>query len=273
MTIAVIWREDGYQWCVADTRIVAGNEDKLITEITSKIFVIPVVASAMLPDQIVRAPHFRTKLGFVYAGAASPAAMTAITAATLLQSLARPGEHSNPPTFEEIASLVHRLAKHFMAERRQFGADGIFSAALFGWCHYTEAFKVAHIEGREDAGSFRVELHFPAPPPEDGYPWLVLGGARPVFETALAEYKEAELHITKRIPRRVVEKMVADGVDPTVGGATSIGLAHQHGFDLFYGLEPVIPGQPLARRVFNGLDMDRDVGHVGEYIVAINGMA
>ena len=242
-------------------------------EIASKIFVIPVLASAMLPNQIVRAPHFHTKYGFVYAGATLPASMTAITATTLLQTLARPGEHANPPTFEDISSLVHRLAKRFMSERRRFGAEGLFSAALFGWCHYESAFKLAHIEGREDAGSFRVELSFPSIPPNDGDPWLVLGGARSAFESAFAAYKNAENFISKGVARRVVQKMVADEIDPTVGGATSLGLAHQNGFDLFYGLEPVVPGQPLARRVFNGLDLDTEVGHVGEYLVAINGLA
>ena len=273
MTIAVVWQEDGHQWCAADTRIVAGSEDKQTTEIASKIFVIPVLASAMLPDSIIRAPHFHTKYGFVYAGATSPASMTAITAATLLQTLARPGDRSNPPTFENIAALVHRLAKRFMSERRQFGAEGLFSAALFGWCHYSNAFKIAHIDGREDAGIFRVELSYPPAPPTDGDPWLVLGGARSAFEATLVEYRSTEPFITKRVVRRTIERMVADGLDPTVGGATSVGVAHENGFDLFCGLEPVILGQSLGRRVFNGLDLDIDVGDVGEYLVSINGLA
>ena len=63
------------------------------------------------------------------------------------------------------------------------------------------------------------------------------------------------------------------GRDATVGGATSIGAAHQFGFELFYAVEPIEEGQPAARRVFNGLDLDAEVGSVGEYIVAARGLA
>ncbi len=37
MTIAVIWQEDGLQWCAADTRLVAGNDDQATTEVAAKI--------------------------------------------------------------------------------------------------------------------------------------------------------------------------------------------------------------------------------------------
>lgn len=273
MTIAVIWQEDGYQWCAADTRLVAGSEDKPTTEIGSKIYVIPLIASAMIPESFVRAPHYSTQYGFVYAGAALPAAMTAITASTLLQKLARPGERANPPTFEEIAVFVHRLSRRFMSERRSFGAEALFSAALFGWCPHAEQYRIAHIDGRDDCGSFRVELSYPEPPQNEGEPWLVLGTAKPKFEATLHSYTRSEQHITARIPRRVIERMVAEQSDPTVGGATSIGMAHEHGFELFFGLEPIVPGEPAARSIFNGLDLNSDVGSVGQYLVAINGMA
>jgi hypothetical protein len=42
---------------------------------------------------------------------------------------------------------------------------------------------------------------------------------------------------------------------------------------LFYAVEPVTPGQPAARRIFNGLDMGTEVGQVGQYVVAANGLA
>jgi hypothetical protein len=86
----------------------------------------------------------------------------------------------------------------------------------------------------------------------------------------IAELVEALLG---EVPRRVIDKMVAEGQDRTVGGATSIGAAHEHGFELFYAVEPVTPGQPAARRIFNGLDLDTEVGQVGQYVVAANGIA
>jgi hypothetical protein len=108
MTIAVIWQEDGSQWCAADTRLVAGIDDQSTTEIAAKIFVIPVMAGALDSELKPRQPHW-IQYGFVYAGAVLPASMTAVTASTFLQNLARPGDRADPPTFEQIAELVHRL--------------------------------------------------------------------------------------------------------------------------------------------------------------------
>jgi hypothetical protein len=278
MTIAVIWQEDGVQWCAADTRLVAGRDDTPTTEIATKIYAIPVVVGALNPG--LHQPHYWTQYGFVYAGAALPASMTAVTASTFLQKLARPGDPTAPPTFEQIAELVHRLAKRFMEDRlanmedrRRFESDGLFSAAFFGWCPHTTTYKVAYIDGRNDAGSFRVELSYPPAPQTDADPWLVLGSAARKFMSTLAAYRRTEKHISKRVPRRVIDKMVAEGEERTVGGATSIGAAHQHGFELFYAVEPVTPGQPAARRIFNGLDLDIEIGQIGQYIVAATGLA
>lgn len=273
MTIAVIWQEDGHQWCAADTRLVVGPKDQPTTEIGTKMYAIPVTVRAFGPDGFLRNPHYWTQYGFVYAGAALPASMTAVTASTLLQNLARPGGLAGPPKFEEIAGLVTRLAKRFMTERRRFGDDGLFSAGLFGWCPHEDKYKIALIDGRTDADAFRVELSYPPSPEADGEPWLVLGSASPTFNTALTAYKQSEEHIKKRVARRVVEKMVAEGNDPTVGGATSIGVAGPRGFNLYCALEPIVPGQPAARRIFNGLDLDTEVGQVGEYFISVNEMA
>lgn len=160
-----------------------------------------------------------------------------------------------------------------MMERRRFGSEGLFSAAVFGWCPYHSDFRVAFIDGRNDADTFRVELSYPARPDNDGQPWLVIGGAASKFHSELANYQSTAGLPTKRLPRRVIDKMIAEELDGTVGGATSIGVAHQHGFDLFYAVEPIIAGQPAARRIFNGLDIDNDVGAIGNYFVGINGIA
>lgn len=273
MTIAVIWQEDGLQWCAADTRLVFGEDNLPTTEIAAKIYAIPVVVMALDADHQARQPHYSTQFGFVYAGSVLPASMTAVTASTLLQKLVRPGDRWNPPTFEEIANVVCRLARRFMEDRRRFGGDGKFSAALFGWCPYANQYKVAYIDGRDDADSFRVELHYPAAPRTDGEPWIVFGSGTQAFYSSLSEYKSSEKHITKRVPRRVIDKMAADGTDQTVGGATSIGVAHQQGFDLVFVAEPIVKGQPAARRTFNGLDLDTEVGPVGQYLIGGLGIA
>lgn len=280
MTIAVVWPEDGLLWCAADTRLVVGKDNKTTSEMAAKIYSIQLSTSAFDPSLDPnlaaferRQPHFWTQYGFVYAGAALPASQTAITASTLLHNLARPGDRSDPPRFEEIAEMVQRLSRHFMNDKRRFGADGLFQAALLGWCPYANLYKVAHIDGRDDAQSFRVELSYPAPPGTDGDPWLVLGSGATMFAQTLAAYRQKEQHITRRIPRRVIDQMVAEQQDQTVGGATSIGAAHERGFELFYAVEPISKENQAGRRLFNGLDLDTDVGQVGQYIVSAIGVA
>lgn len=273
MTIAVIWREDNFQFCAADTRLTVDNDATPTTDVASKLFTIPVSVHAFGDDGFLRQPHYRMKYGFVYAGAASPAAMTAVTASTLLQSLACPGGRTDPPRFEEIAKFVCRLSKVFMSERIRPGNDPTFSAGFFGWCPHEMAYKVAHINGRNDAGGFRVELTFPEAPSNDGDPWLVIGGGKAAFHSKLADYRKREQHITKRIPRRVIDEMIDEETDRSVGGATSIGYSNQNGFELCYAVEPINKGQPQARRVFNGLDLDTEIGHLEQYFVAMVGVA
>jgi hypothetical protein len=124
--------------------------------------------------------------------------MTAIMASTFLQRLVGPG--ANAPTFEQIAELVCRLARRFMTDRRRFMADrrlygsdddGMFWAALFGWCPHEMKYKIAHIDPKNNAGSFRVELDYPSSPETDGEPWLILGTGRPAFLSTLAAYHKA----------------------------------------------------------------------------------
>lgn len=274
MTIAVVWQEDGRQWCAADTRLVV-HDDKRTTDIATKIYSIPVTASIMVPGSIARVSYYRAEFGFMYAGAALPASMVAVTASTLLQKLVYPGIPSEPPHFEEVASFVCGLSKHFMAERRQHGgeANGIFSAAFFGWCWHSKVYKLAHINGRDDAGSFRVEMNYPPVPEKDGDPWLVFGSGSTKFNETLTAYRAAEEPITKRIPQRIIDKMVTGETDPAVGGATSVGAVYQGAFELFFAAEPITPGQPDARRIYNGLDLDTDVEGIGRYFVGLNGLA
>lgn len=273
MTIAVIWHEDGHQWCAADTRLVVGEVDDPVSEIGSKIFSIPLATAAIVPGGGTRAPHFSTEYGFVYAGSALPAVLTAAMSSTLLARLGRTGNRISPPQFEQVAELVHRLARRFMTERRHFGGEGKFSAAFFGWCSYAKDYKVAHIDGIEDATGFRVDLSYPEKPKMDGDPWLVFGSGAAAFRTRLDTYKEAEENIAPRVPQRVIEKMVAESAHPAVGGATSVGFAHQHGFELLYTIEPPAPGETMNRRTFNGLDFKDEIGDVFPYMVAMFGVS
>ncbi|MBY6117825.1 type II toxin-antitoxin system VapB family antitoxin [Mameliella alba] len=268
MTVAVIWRENDHLWCAADSRLVIGDNDQTVTEMMSKIYSIPVTVHAQDEEGHLRVPHYWTQYGFVYAGSATPASMTAITAATLLQQLARQGGRTNPPRFEEIAELVRKLAARFITERRQFGGEGSFWSSFFGWCPHDEVWKVAYMSPQGDAGNFRVELQYPPVPDEDGAPWLTLGTGKPAFEEAYATHSANCASDSRHVPRLVIEKMIDERLDETVGGSVSVGVAHRKGFKLFHS-EIIDPwDSSKRRRIFNGLDLDRDVGDVFPYHVA-----
>ncbi|RWG11360.1 MAG: hypothetical protein EOQ55_28620 [Mesorhizobium sp.] len=248
-----------------------GVEDRPTTEIPCEIYALPVAISAQDPGGDIRASHYWTRYGFVYAGSALPASMTAVTASTFLQNLVRQGDRDNPPPFEALAGLVFRLAQRFMQESRRYGMDGKFSAAFFGWSPYESDYKVAHIDGRDDGG-FRVELSMPDQPIGNGEPWLVLGNGAGTFRSTLATYKASKDGAESRVPLRIVEKMVAGDTDPTVGGSASVAAAHEHGFEMFYSVRSGAAGQQASHRLFNGLDLDDEVGTVDQYFVAARGI-
>lgn len=211
MTIVVIWQEAGMQWCAADTRTIAGAEDKPTAEMAAKIFSIPIVTAAADLEGVGRTPHYRSQYGFAFAGSPLTASTTAVTAATLLQRLVRPGDKMGPPLFEEVAEFVHRIATAFMSDRyyraeHRWRADTLFSAGLFGWCPYEKKYRLAHIAGRDDGG-FRVDLNYPARPMVDGEPWLVLGDPAPIFNELLRsiESQSARVCFDARV-RSLVER-------------------------------------------------------------------
>jgi hypothetical protein len=274
VTIAVIWKEHGLQWCAADTRLVVDTpHPSTVTEMAKKLYVIPVATAARTPGEIwPRVPHYWTQYGFVYSGSSAAASITAVTASMLLQNLVHDGGREGPPTFEAMSALVHRLAERFMSDRRRrYGKDGIFQAAFFGWCPHASDYKLAHINGRDDAAGFNVDLKYPPAPSVDGEPWLVLGSGEPTFSSELSKLKTAGNHAI-RLPRHVIAEMVRHGQDPSVGGSVSTGAARPNGFDLYYSLEPGGLDPTTMHRVLNGLDLDRDVGPVGRYTANVMGL-
>lgn len=138
---------------------------------------------------------------------------------------------------------------------------------------------VAHTVGLEiplisnNALAVDVFISYPDAPHSDGHPWVVLGDAAPSFWAQLNECSAGGEDITARLPRRAIERMIAHETAPTVGGSVSLGFAHQFGFELASTVSPIVEGQPAARATFNGLDLERDIGHVGRYSIGTIGVA
>ena len=74
----------------------------------------------------------------------------------------------------------------------------------------------------------------------------------------------------KRKPFRAIQRMLGGEMDATVGGAVSLGFAHRHGFNPVYTLEQ---SGFQTRSLFNGLDLDTDIGSVGQYTSGLLGLA
>ena len=274
MTIVALWKEEGSLWLAADTR-VSNDRGIVSTDSAAKLYSLPVVA--MRPDNagFLRLPHWWTSYGFAFAGAVLPATMTAITATTLLQQLTGLPNSQLPPRFEEVAAFVRSLAarfmdEHYSAHKRQ---GSLFSAALAGWCPYDNCFKVGHI-WHHTTPDLQVTLSYPDAP-ADGQSWVVLGSddAKHSFDFQCQALEDGGAS-QGRVPLKAIEQMVAKG--GVVGGAVSLMVCPASslpGASLFWRAVPAVEGQPQARRLFNGIDLDQDLPRVGNYMVGGVGMA
>jgi len=274
MTIVAVWEEDGHGWMAADTRF-ANDSGTITSDSGAKLYSLPIRCHRPGGDGSLRVAHWWSSYGFAFAGAVLPASMTAVTASTLLQQLVGPANTQLPPRFEEIAEFVRSIAskfarEHYDAHQRE---GALFSAGMLGWCPYDEKFKVAHISPFDGGGgTFDMKVTFPAAP-QSGEAWLLLGseGAKLSFDL---EYQQVA-HSRARRPILAIENMIAKN-GSLVGGALSLAVCQPSspaGVTLLYRLLPQVPGAPAARRVFNGIDLDKELSQVGNYQVGVIGLA
>ena len=120
-------------------------------------------------------------------------------------------------------------------------------------------YKIAHIDGRDDAGSFRVELSFPPRPQTDGDPWLVLGSGASMFRRHSRRTEVRKGHITNQVPRRVIDKMVAEGREQRLA-AVHPSARRIRRVRTVLRARAGRTRSPAPRRIFNGLDLDTEVG-------------
>jgi len=274
LTIVAIWREEGFLWSVADTRICSPGDQGVVvlTDSGAKLLALPTVCRRIpsTTDEIGGVnPHFATEFGFAFAGASLPALMTYATVATFLQNLATPKKEA-PPRMSEVAELVRRVAQRFSDEVRLGRNSGAsqFESAVFGWCHTEARFQIFRIGG--DSGELKIQEFNPTSEDEI----VLLGSGQDEFRRKIHQFKnDGEPHgRTGRWPKLVVESMALEGMG-SVGGSLSIGITRKTGgYELFFWVRPREYGKSPAYFSFNGLEIEKDVGRVGRYIINMAGM-
>jgi hypothetical protein len=75
-----------------------------------------------------------------------------------------------------------------------------------------------------------------------------------------------------RTAKLTIEKMIRDKDVLSVGGSVFIGIATRFGYNLYWHAEPIEYGKPAAKRNFAGLDLDKDLGPIGHFVVGMAGM-
>ena len=279
MTIVAIWHEqsDAALWSVADTHISnagRGGGRILRTDSGSKLFSLPIVCRNPSSDPgFKRQPYFSRTFGFAFAGDVLPALMTIATATTLLQELITV-ETKVPPSLTDIAEFTRKLAQRFSTESLSTsnGSYGRFEASVFGRCPLRDSFQISNLQPSDRGSDFCVVRtdHDLSKEPDH---LTVLGSGKTKFVETMEQLRlHGDPHgRTGRLPKLVIEAMINDDDRPDIGGSLSIGITG-YDFGLYSFMQPVVTGQPLAWRSFNGIGMDTEIGPVGHCIIGMHSM-
>ena len=276
MTVIVVWYEkpDNALWSVADTRISRpgqGGGQVVLTDSGAKLFSLPVSCREVSTDPSVkRYPYYASTFGYAFAGDVLPAAMTIATTITITQELIA-YDAKLPPRLADIANLVRRLSERFSREvlSSSHGNYGKFEAVVFGYCPHANALGAFHLRPELSQGQLSVSMSECAIGHDDSA--LVFGNGRTRAIDKIAQLRsEGDHHRrTVRLPKLAVEALIRED-SGDVGGSLSVGIAGHWGFSLYGSVQPIEEGKPPARRTFNGIDLDEEIGMVGPCAVGMS---
>ena len=264
MTVVAVWFEphDNAVWAVSDTRVT--GVEGAITDGAAKILPLTMTCLAPGPTGFFDQLTLSTTFGFAYSGSTLVGVMTYTVANTLIQSLsARPGER--PPNLMDVAGLVARVAERYV---REVGSD--IEAVIFGWCPLERRYRAALIQHDPNAVPRRMTAI--EQPLLDNEFCILLGTAKERVRRAIERtYEELNGLALKRAPRLALQRLIEAGDFPEIGGSLQIGMASQLGFQLMSHVAPLVRGQPQAARYFLGINIDDEIGLVGQHFVGMTG--
>jgi len=272
MTLVAIWYEkfDGALWAIADTRVGARHEGQsgreVLTEHAAKLFPLHLVCLQPGASGFFDDVSFARSFGFAFAGDSLPATMTyAVTSACLNGLTALRG--AALPSLDDVAACIHRIAKKFLSRH------GInFEIAVFGWCPIHDSPKVFRVTARTLSGTPDVKV--------DQFDLmargevLLLGAHKEEVHEHIERFASSNGTSVLRIPKQVLRELVKSHRFDEIGGHIQEGLAgHDKNFRLMYSFQPYEEGQARAGRFIMGLDIDEDIGLIGNHKIGAIGMA
>jgi hypothetical protein len=276
VTVVAIWFEpqDKGLWAAADTRIsvpAPGGGVYVRTDSAAKLYSLSVVCRPIANSQeLFPPPHWFGTFGFAFSGDALPALMTFATATSCLANL-KSFTRTSPPTLRSVAEVVRRLGtllgKETAASRN--GSALQMEIAVFGWCPILERFAVYSLAPDVPADPLSLALKEALPATNEEITVLGSGGEE-ILERA-ARLREGGTEY--RAPTWAVRGMINQGGTPEVGGSLTLGFANRFGFNHFAPMTPMPGGTSGILMTLNGIDIDQQIGPVGEYRISMIGMA
>jgi len=251
---------------VADTRIIRGVGD-VLTEHGPKI--LPVRVHGRRPGEsgFFDKDAFQFDVGFAYSGATLPALSTQALATALLGNLV--GPTGIPPSMAEIAYFISDISAEYMYEVGQLnGYNALFSAIVFGFCHATQQLRGFEIKPRLNHSPFVCDIieH----PLHQNDSIVVIGSCPDLLRQRVDADRDAaiargDVHpiIDMDRPTRVLQALINENADPSVGGMIQQGWATAAGFEIVAKANPITPRPPSPRNFglfvlgFDIMDMQR----------------
>ncbi|QWW68257.1 hypothetical protein [Rhizobium sp. WYJ-E13] len=267
MTIAVVWLEDDGLWCVSDTRISRrgqGGGVQIVTDAGAKIYPLNVECRLLTVE---RELYYGRRYGMVFAGMTAVATQTFATLSGMCQAL-QGASRQDIPSLRDVATLLSKLVELYVRDFRAsttLADPGVIEILLFGMCPVSRSYEIWRVSDQIVEGSLHVAID--QQPARTG-DVVAIGSQVSRFQEILAELKQ-KTENTFRLPKIAVGQM-ADASRGDVGGAVSIGICNQFGFQTYWSLGLTPHGQ--GARLMFGVDLD-DIGWVGPVVISGGGMA
>jgi hypothetical protein len=269
---------------VADTRIMRAPGN-VLTEHGPKLLPITVACQQPGDTGFFNREVYRADVGFAYSGATLSALAAHALSNTLLSKLVG-NPNAPPPPLTEVAYFIGGASAHYMREVGQLaGADGLFSAIIFGWCPEQQRLRLFQLLPRMEGYPLSVDVTERVLQPISlkgaaTQSTIIIGTDPNLLENEIdnelrgaRERGEINEIVSFDAPKRALRRLIRQGANEMVGGSIQQARVSQHGFEIISNLEPIEPQAPSTRNAglfvlgFDTLDL-RAVGH---YQVAVEG--
>jgi hypothetical protein len=275
MTIVACWlnRAQAEQlWAVSDTLVSdeGGGATTSLLDVSSKLFQVPVICRKPDASGFYNEVYHTHSIGLAFSGSSLVGLNLVATLSSITTQLGG-AQSSTVPSLADIANLACRLAQKYIFSLGQSrGRVERFEGAVFGYCHVAQSYRAFRFKPMAPDNPTMVlseeNLH------EEGYVLLMGDKIEEIRSRITATRREATGIMWHRAPKTVVQGVIASREFPTIGGYLQMGIGTPSGFFLLSVCVPVFEGEPSARILFRGLDIDAEIGHVGGCSVAIPAM-